>query len=147
MQTHLWLTSQWVTDKPMFGVKNITGCTSNNNQKYVYVYKKNTNSTMDGLDFTEPGTWFNIKMSYQNRKSYCGDKTVERSSYLHKMPSLYWIGALLLIIFSMPNSLAIHYFSVLKNMLHEIPWRARNQAIYIDQKHQSKTTRQGQTTE
>ena len=38
--------------------------------------------------------------SYQNRKSHCGDKTVVRSSYLHKaisytgkMTSLYWIGA------------------------------------------------------
>ena len=48
-----------------------------------------------------PGPWFNIKMlSYQYRKSHCGDKTVVRSSYLHngisytgKMTSLYWIGA------------------------------------------------------
>ena len=46
---------------------------------------------------------FNIKMlSYQYRKSHCGDKTVERSSYLHngisctgKTTSLYWIGALI----------------------------------------------------
>ena len=52
---------------------------------------------------SEPGPWFNIKMSfYQYRKSHCGDKTVVRSSYLHngisyagKMSSLYWIGALL----------------------------------------------------
>ena len=43
-----------------------------------------------------------IKMtSYQYRKSHCGDKTIVRSSYLHngisyigKMSSLYWIGAL-----------------------------------------------------
>ena len=50
-----------------------------------------------------PGPWFNIKMSsYQYRKSHCGDKTVVRSSYLHngnsyigKMSSLYWIGALM----------------------------------------------------
>ena len=49
-----------------------------------------------------PGPWFNIKMlSYQYRKSHCGDKTVARSSYLHngisytgKMSSLYWIRAL-----------------------------------------------------
>ena len=47
------------------------------------------------------GPWFNIKMlSYQYRKSHCGDKTVVRSSYLHngisytgKTTSLYWIGA------------------------------------------------------
>ena len=39
-------------------------------------------------------------LSYQYRKSHCGDKTVVRSSYLHngisytgKMSSLYWIGA------------------------------------------------------
>ena len=45
--------------------------------------------------------WFNIKMSsYQHSKSHCGDKTVVRSSYLHKgisytgkMSSLYWIRA------------------------------------------------------
>ena len=49
-----------------------------------------------------PGPQFNIKMpSYQYRKSYCGDKTVVRSSYLHngisytgKILSLYWIRAL-----------------------------------------------------
>ena len=49
-----------------------------------------------------PGPWFNIKMlSYQYRKSHCGDKTVVRSSYLHngisysgKTTSLYWIRAL-----------------------------------------------------
>ena len=48
------------------------------------------------------GSRFNIKMlSYQYGKSYCGDKTVVRSSYLHngiktgKTVSLYWIGALL----------------------------------------------------
>ena len=43
------------------------------------------------------GPWFSIKMlSYQYRKSHCGDKTIVRSSYLHngisytgKMPSLY----------------------------------------------------------
>ena len=29
------------------------------------------------------GPWFNIKMSYQYRKSHCGDKTVLRPSYLH----------------------------------------------------------------
>ena len=48
------------------------------------------------------GPWFNIKMlSYQYRKSYCGDKTVVRSSYLPngifytgKMTSLYWIRVL-----------------------------------------------------
>ena len=39
--------------------------------------------------------------SYQYRKSYCGDKTILRPSYLHngisysgKMASWYWIGAL-----------------------------------------------------
>ena len=44
------------------------------------------------------GSWFNIKMSsYHYRKSYYGDKTVVKSSYLHngisytgKMSSLYW---------------------------------------------------------
>ena len=48
----------------------------------------------------KPGSRFNIKMSYQYRKSHCGDKTVVRSSYLHngisytgKMTSLNWIRA------------------------------------------------------
>ena len=49
-----------------------------------------------------PGPRFNIKMlSYQYRKSHCGDKTVVRSSYLHngishtgKMTSLYWFSPL-----------------------------------------------------
>ena len=47
------------------------------------------------------GPWFNVKMlSYQFRKSHCGDKTILRPSYLHngisytgKMISLYWIRA------------------------------------------------------
>ena len=46
-----------------------------------------------------PGPWFNIKMSYQYKKSHFGDKTVVRSSYLHnrisytgKMTYLYWIS-------------------------------------------------------
>ena len=50
------------------------------------------------LSMKKSGPWFNIKMlSYQYRKSHCGDKTVVRSSYLHnrisytgKMTSLYW---------------------------------------------------------
>ena len=49
----------------------------------------------------ESGDWFNIKMlSYQYRKSHCGDKTILRPSYLHngisyagKTTSLYWIRA------------------------------------------------------
>ena len=47
-----------------------------------------------------PGGWFNIKMlSYQYRKSHCGDKTVWPSyfrngiSYTGKKTSLYWIRA------------------------------------------------------
>ena len=46
-----------------------------------------------------PGSRFNIKMSYQYRKSDCADKTILRLSYLHngisytcKTTSLYWIG-------------------------------------------------------
>ena len=58
--------------------------------------------TLNTLRPRQPGPWFNIKMSsYQYRKSHCGDKTVVRSSYLHKgisytgkMASLYWIRAL-----------------------------------------------------
>ena len=37
------------------------------------------------ISVSASGAWFNIKMSsYQYRKSHCGDKTVVRSSYLHK---------------------------------------------------------------
>ena len=51
------------------------------------------------------GPRFNKKMlSYQYRKSHCGDKTVVRSSYLHdgisytgKTTSFYWIRALFVI--------------------------------------------------
>ena len=54
------------------------------------------------------GPRFNIKISsYQYRKSYCGDKTVVRSSYLHngisysgKMASLYWFSPLIVGVFS-----------------------------------------------
>ena len=36
------------------------------------------------MRFYQSGPWINIKMlSYQYRKSHCGDKTVVRSSYLH----------------------------------------------------------------
>ena len=50
---------------------------------------------------TISGGWFNIKMlSYQYRKSNCGDKTILRPSYLHngisnpgKTISLFWIVA------------------------------------------------------
>ena len=59
-----------------------------------------------------PGPRFNIKMlSYQYRKSHCGDKTVVRSSYLHngisytgKMTSFYWIGPLI----PLPHDLWCH---------------------------------------
>ena len=54
------------------------------------------------VEVAETGPWFNIKMqSYQYRKSYCGDKTVVRSSYLHngisftgKMTYFYWSSPL-----------------------------------------------------
>ena len=49
----------------------------------------------------QPGDWFNMKtLSYQYRKSHCGDKMTLRPSYLHngisytgKMASSYWIRA------------------------------------------------------
>ena len=66
-----------------------------------------SNMNCDGKIASEigPGPWFNIKMiSYQYRKTHCGDKTILRPSYLHngisytgKTTSLYWIGALLCI--------------------------------------------------
>ena len=50
------------------------------------------------LDDVIMGCWFNINMlSYQYRKSHCGDKTIIRSSYLHdgisytgKMTCSFW---------------------------------------------------------
>ena len=61
-------------------------------------------STFSSTGHKWTGPWFNIKMSsHQYRKSHCGDKTVERSSYLHngifytdKMTSLYWISPLVI---------------------------------------------------
>ena len=58
-----------------------------------------------------PGPWFNIKMlSYQYRKTHCGDKTIVSSSYLHngisftgQKRSLYWTRAQ--IMFSIRNVL------------------------------------------
>ena len=57
---------------------------------------------INGLMKKRPGPWFNIKMiSYQYRKSHCGDKMILRPSYLHngisytgKTTSWYWIRAL-----------------------------------------------------
>ena len=58
-------------------------------------------SNKPGSDTRLAGPWFNIRMSYQYRKSHCGDKTVARSSYHHnrisytgKRTSLYWIRTL-----------------------------------------------------
>ena len=60
-------------------------------------------SSMDQAESTGPQ--FNIKtISYQYRKSHCGDKTILRPSYLHngisytgKTTSLYWIRAQIII--------------------------------------------------
>ena len=88
------------------------------------------------------GPWFNIKMSsYQYRKSYCGDKTILRPSYLHngisytgKTTSLYWIGALMLFL---P---ALLYMSLWHNMLknnqfdtakHQTPHNSNTMTILI----------------
>ena len=39
----------------------------------------------------DPGQWFNIKMlSYQYRKSHCGDKTILQPSYLHNGVLVRW---------------------------------------------------------
>ena len=54
------------------------------------------------ISILSSGPCINIKMlSYQYRKSHCGDQTVVRSSYLHngisytgKMSSLYWFRPL-----------------------------------------------------
>ena len=60
-----------------------------------------TNRHFVFLTTSQPGAWFNIKMSsYQYRTSHCGDKTIVGSFYLHKgisytskMASLYWISS------------------------------------------------------
>ena len=76
----------------------------------------------EGFPWKTPRPWFNIKMSYQYRKSHCGDKTVVRSSYLHNgicytgtMTSLYWIRAqashkLTLYLWSLKTYLMIHQY-------------------------------------
>ena len=62
--------------------------------------QQNDISTHNISPLWQPGPRFNIKMSYEYRKSHCGDKKVVRSSYLHngisytgKTTSLYWEGA------------------------------------------------------
>ena len=68
-----------------------------------------------------PGGWFNIKTSYQYRKSHCGDKTILRPSYLHngisytgKMLSLYWTRTLLFL-----TTLASRYPLLLHESHHQ----------------------------
>ena len=83
---------------------------------------------------------FTIKMtSYQYRKSYCGDKTVVRSSYLHngisytgKISSLYWIGALHSIsleIFHLKFKFYIFYFILTHIMMTK--WWMQNFVLMI----------------
>ena len=72
-----------------------------------------------------PGPQININMiSYQYRKSHCGDKTILRPSYLHngisytgKTTDLYWIRALVLSAKLLPKCPAINY-----PMLTDCPW-------------------------
>ena len=71
------------------------------------------------------GPQFNIKMtSCHYRRSHCGDKTILRPSYLHngisyigKMSSLYWIGALASV--SGAFTLNIFFISFLCSSLHQ----------------------------
>ena len=58
---------------------------------------------------TRPGPRFNIKMiSYQYRKSHCGDKTVVRSSYLHN--GISYTGKRHVIIESGPSILNTYHW-------------------------------------
>ena len=61
---------------------------------------------MGSISFSEP--WFIIKISYQDKKSYCGDDTVANSSHpqngiFHtgKMATLYWSNSLSVMIDAM----------------------------------------------
>ena len=66
---------------------------------YLFTFARGTGRTIMCAIHIWPGPWFNKKMlPYQYRKSHCGEKTVVRSSYLHKgisytgkMASFYWI--------------------------------------------------------
>ena len=50
-----------------------------------FIHQWTGSSLIQVIPGQTPGPWFNIKMSsYQYRKSHCGDKTIVRSSYLHK---------------------------------------------------------------
>ena len=58
------------------------------------------------------GEWLNIKISYQYRKSFCGDMTILRPSYLHngifytvKTKSLTWISAMIFVYSQTPGGL------------------------------------------
>ena len=77
------------------------------------------------------GPWFNIKMlSYQYRKSHCGDKTILRPSYLHngisytgKMSSLYWIRALDPSLTHLPPNAAYMRQGTGSILVQEMAWR------------------------
>ena len=75
--------------------------------------------------------------SYQYRKSYCGDKTILRPSYLHngisytgKTTSLYWIGALVVKTLPSPERkqfTCLWYY----NIIIETEWKALSGMAYI----------------
>ena len=76
-----------------------------------------------------PGPWFSIKMSYQYRKSHCGEKTVVRSSYLHngisyigKMAYFYWISPLIPyeLSFRRDISMYLHFISFLHTQMLKV---------------------------
>ena len=85
--------------------------------RYETVYSSYDENTflVNGHNSPTSGPWINIKiLSYQYRKSHCGDKTVGRSSYLHngisytgKMSSLYWFRPLKSILKSLKDLLVI----------------------------------------
>ena len=73
----------------------------------------------------QSGGWSNKKMpSYQYRKSYCGDKTILRPSYLHnrisytgKMASFCWISPLIV------WRLSFWWPSMLPVLMNELVWK------------------------
>ena len=56
----------------------------------------------------KPGPWFNIKISsYQYRKFHCGDKTVERSSYLQN--GISYTGKMISFVLNRPPGICSWY--------------------------------------
>ena len=80
----------WVTWKDMKHPKYCIIRTGSKAMCFMYIYQcywwliRSHRTGLNVNTYKGPGGWFNIEMPpYQYRKSFCGDKTILRLSYLH----------------------------------------------------------------